>query len=67
MHLTERNLKALEAAFVLAGALHASVNPKGGAHRRMCERLADRGLLTADPHRLTDAGLLALDEHRRRP
>lgn len=61
--LTARQIDALRAARDKAGAIYGKGRKSGmgGAYRRMCERLAERGLVEDHPpFRITDAGRAAL-------
>lgn len=62
MHFTSNQKRALAAAFKNGGAWygHRGSNA-GGAYRRMCERLANLGLLqSVAPYEITPRGLAAL-------
>jgi hypothetical protein len=61
--LTARQVAALKAARDKGGAVYGRgrAGLMGGAYRRMCERLAERGLVEdRPPFPITDAGRAAL-------
>lgn len=62
MQITPNQKKALAAAFKMGGAWYGRRGScAGGAYARMCKRMADLGLLSANaPYDITHDGLVAL-------
>ena len=59
--ITKRQKEALIAARDKGGAIHVQGSRAGGAIRRMCEALADRGLVeSSPPFAITESGRAAL-------
>lgn len=59
--LTKRQCYALKCARDKGNAWAGHGRRAGGAYARMCQRLADYGLLTSTPFELTEEGRRALE------